>query len=143
MQVLLILQSNALKFTQEGSVKIFVTIFENEQGKFLKISVKDTGVGIKEEDQKRIFKLFGLFEDQKQNNTKGIGLGLVIAKKITKEFNGEIKLKSKEDVGSVFTFTFMLEPEETSSEQMIVNAQQSENRLDSEILVFNWKPKVQ
>ena len=60
MQVLLNLQSNALKFTLTGSVIIVVKILENEnEEQFLKISVKDTGVGIPYKDQDKLFKLFG------------------------------------------------------------------------------------
>jgi signal transduction histidine kinase len=50
MQVLLGLQSNALKFTTKGSVGIFVEILEQNDGRFLRLSVKDTGIGIKKDD---------------------------------------------------------------------------------------------
>jgi signal transduction histidine kinase len=80
MQVLLGLQANALKFTREGSVKIIVTIIEEKGIRKLQIAVQDTGIGISEQDQKKLFKLFGFLEDQQRMNTKGIGLGLVIAK---------------------------------------------------------------
>ena len=58
-QVLLGLQSNALKFTQQGKVSISVRIIIKSSGKFLQISVIDTGVGIEYEDQDKLFKLFG------------------------------------------------------------------------------------
>jgi signal transduction histidine kinase len=48
-----------LKFTKEGSVKIIVEIIQENQEKYLKISVKDTGVGIQEHDLDKLFKLFG------------------------------------------------------------------------------------
>lgn len=63
MQVLLGLQSNALKFTTRGSVEIIVELQHQEEGKFVKLSVKDTGIGIKDEDQKKLFKLFGFVKD--------------------------------------------------------------------------------
>ena len=69
------LQSNALKFTEQGYVKIGVSI----EGKTLKIDVSDTGIGIPEDSKDRMFKLFGFLKDTKQLNTKGIGLGLVIS----------------------------------------------------------------
>lgn len=59
MQVLLGLQSNALKFTQRGKVEIIVEIVSNGPDKFIKISVSDTGIGIRREDQHKLFKLFG------------------------------------------------------------------------------------
>ena len=100
MQVLLCLQSNALKFTQRGgSVKIKCKMIrskcdidnneqkhlfdENNQDGMLQISVTDTGIGIKVKDQEKLFKLFGFLDSSKHLNSKGIGLGLHISKKIT------------------------------------------------------------
>jgi two-component system sensor histidine kinase/response regulator len=60
MQVLLGIQSNAIKFTRKGQVIINVEIEENEiNDKYLKIAVEDNGIGIKQEDQNKLFKLFG------------------------------------------------------------------------------------
>ena len=73
------LQSNAIKFTQEGKVEIRARIKHEMREKYLIISVIDTGSGIKDEDKDRLFKLFGFVNDSRQLNTKGIGLGLVIA----------------------------------------------------------------
>lgn len=73
-QVLLNLVSNALKFTKGGEVEIIVEI----KDKMLKISVRDTGVGIQDKDKEKLFKLFGYVNDTTQMNTHGIGLGLVI-----------------------------------------------------------------
>lgn len=58
------------------------------------MSVVDTGVGIKEEDVPKLFNLFGFLESSKQINSKGIGLGLHISKKITRMFNGDIVCNS-------------------------------------------------
>jgi len=56
----------------------------------LEVEVRDSGVGIKEEDQKKLFKLFGYLDTTKELNTKGIGLGLYISKLIVQQFGGEI-----------------------------------------------------
>lgn len=69
--------------------------------------MKDNGVGIKIENQGKIFKLFGSVRDG--NNVKGIGLGLVISRMIVKKFQGDIKFNSKEKKGTVFCFKFLLE----------------------------------
>mmetsp|Transcript_30610 Transcript_30610/g.46974 ORF Transcript_30610/g.46974 Transcript_30610/m.46974 type:complete len:81 (+) Transcript_30610:2085-2327(+) len=79
MQVLLGLQSNAIKFTQEGSVTIKTRIVPAIDGNYLEVSVVDTGIGIAYEDQDKLFKLFGFLNSSRQLNTKGIGLGLVIS----------------------------------------------------------------
>ena len=73
MQVLLCLQSNALKFTVRGHVKIIVRIVEDQEdqinNRLVEISVEDTGVGISSENQCKLFTLFGFIQDSKQMNT--------------------------------------------------------------------------
>ena len=63
---------------------------------YLEIQVIDTGSGIKEEDQSKLFKLFGFIQNSSGKNVHGIGLGLSISQKIIEQFNGEINVKSKE-----------------------------------------------
>ena len=91
MQVLLNLQSNALKFTRVGSVTISVEMVQQQEAKYLRLSVTDTGVGIPYEDQDKLFKLFGFVQSTQQYNKNGIGLGLVISEKIVKKFEGQIE----------------------------------------------------
>ena len=69
----------------------------------------DTGVGIKPDDIGKLFKLFGFLENTKEINTKGIGLGLYICKKITTIFGGSMSVESIPRKGSTFSFTFVLE----------------------------------
>lgn len=74
------------------------------------ISVKDSGIGIKEEDKPKLFQLFGSIKDEHNNiNTNGIGLGLVISKMIVTKFNGRIYYESEYQVGSEFSFTFEID----------------------------------
>lgn len=108
-QVILNLQSNALKFTQRGSVVIVAELLGGGDSQYLRVSVEDTGVGISEEDQTKLFKLFGFLENTKQLNTSGIGLGLVISDQIVRQFGGTFSVKSQPNRGSVFSFTFSLE----------------------------------
>ena len=93
------LLSNSLKFTDGGgTITITARLAEIEQRQFLQISVKDTGVGISKENQKKLFKLFGFLEATKDRNSKGVGLGLSISSQIVHEFaGGKIDLES--DVG--------------------------------------------
>jgi signal transduction histidine kinase len=81
---LLGIQSNAIKFTRKGYVTINVEIETHGEDQYLKISVEDSGIGIKQQDQKKLFKLFGFLDNHQGMNTNGIGLGLVIANKIVK-----------------------------------------------------------
>jgi len=73
------------------------------------VQVKDTGVGIQRKDKPKLFKLFGFVQSTEDMNTKGIGLGLVISKKIVESYGGEIGFKSKWKKGSTFGFRIQLE----------------------------------
>ena len=103
-QVLLNLYSNAIKFTQKHGK---ITILIEKLQMFVRISVIDKGLGIKLEDQGKMFKLFSSIKDQKRKvNLKGIGLGLVISKMIVKKFNGMIDFISEYEKGTTFYYTF-------------------------------------
>jgi signal transduction histidine kinase len=106
-QVLLNLLSNAVKFTPEGSV----TVRANAKADRLVVSIQDTGVGIREEDQSRLFRAFQqLNGGQIHLPLGGTGLGLVISKSFVELHGGEIWLESREGRGSTFSFTLPLEP---------------------------------
>ena len=85
---------------------------DNSDG-MLQVSVTDTGIGIKLKDQEKLFKLFGFLDSSKHLNSKGIGLGLHISKRITQQFNGDIMLKSEWGSGTEFTFLFQLSQKQT------------------------------
>ena len=70
-----------------------ITVFIDYDQPFLKVTVKDTGIGIKLEDRDKLFKLFGKLESTALINTSGVGLGLSICMKIVKEFGGTIYLE--------------------------------------------------
>ena len=66
--------------------------------------MQDTGIGMKEEDLPKLFKLFGFLEASKEINTQGIGLGLHISKKIVQHLRGDIICRSEFGVGTNFIF---------------------------------------
>jgi signal transduction histidine kinase len=71
-QILLNIVANALKFTFKGHIKIEIKEIEDQDKKYLEFCVDDTGIGIKEEDQSKLFKLFGMIKDSKSTiNQKG------------------------------------------------------------------------
>lgn len=74
----------------------------------IEVAVKDNGIGIKDEDQHKLFKLFGFLDRTKELNTKGVGLGLHITKNIIQQFGGEIQCKSKWEHGTTFSFLIAL-----------------------------------
>jgi signal transduction histidine kinase len=96
------LVDNAIKYTKgKGSVKVFM----EADNKFVKISVKDQGVGIPESQQKHIFKKFFRSDNIMKNQTVGTGLGLFIARSIVEGNKGKIWFESKEGEGTTFYLT--------------------------------------
>ncbi len=104
-QVLLNLVSNAVKFTEQGSVKIAARVLEGEK---LELSVIDSGIGIKEEDFVKLFAPFQQIEDSLAKRYEGTGLGLYLAKKLIGHLGGEIRARSEYGRGSEFTFVLAL-----------------------------------
>ena len=100
-EVLINLLNNAIKYTEEGSIT--VTIEKN--GKNAVISVKDSGVGISEEDQKYIFNKFYRAENWRTKSKSGTGLGLYITKAIIENHKGKIWVESQQGIGSTFSFS--------------------------------------
>jgi CheY-like chemotaxis protein len=110
-QILLNLLGNALKFTNQGIIRISL---ESEIDRYI-IKVTDTGMGIKEEDQRKLFKLFGKLQNAKsiEVNKSGVGLGLAISQSLVKILNknaerAEIKVISEVGKGSRFYFPLLL-----------------------------------
>eukprot|EP01022_Parablepharisma_sp_SALTPOND_P025980 TRINITY_DN613_c0_g1_i4.p3 TRINITY_DN613_c0_g1~~TRINITY_DN613_c0_g1_i4.p3 ORF type:complete len:565 (-),score=53.82 TRINITY_DN613_c0_g1_i4:8023-9717(-) len=103
MQIILNLLGNALKFTFRGEIKITLE-YDKAEDKLI-TCVKDTGIGIKEEDLPKLFKLFGKIRENSELNPTGVGLGLAICKKLSEHLGGDISVKSTYGQGSTFTFT--------------------------------------
>lgn len=105
-QVITNLVNNAVKFTNEGYVKLQVAyekIMPDEV--LLKISVKDTGIGIKPADLEKLFQSFTQVDSKRNRNIEGTGLGLALSKQLLELMNGSIHVESEYGVGSTFSFT--------------------------------------
>ena len=83
-QVLMNLMTNSCKFTFQGSVTLSINVFSNDDNDYIKFCVSDTGIGIKKEDQSKLFRLFGMIKSNNdcQINPNGCGIGLTVSKKI-------------------------------------------------------------
>ncbi len=120
-QILINLVSNALKFTQDGVVNINATLIKVEDRiHFVEFSIKDTGVGIAEEDQEKIFDTFVQI-GRKEIDYQGTGLGLSIVKRLLTLFNSTISLKSKLGQGATFTFTIAFDWDPIKTKKLINN----------------------
>ena len=133
-QILYNLLSNAVKFTPKGG-RIAIDCFESEGQVCL--SVSDTGIGIRPEDQQVVFEEFRQVEEGKDAASEGTGLGLAITKRLVEQQGGKITLESEFRKGSRFTFT--LPPAGQASETSTVTAPANRPRVAS---VGRGKPLV-
>jgi len=104
-QVLVNLVGNAIKYTAKGSVTVSTDI--NKDGK-LEIRVKDTGIGMSAEEQKRLFEKFYRIKNEETEKIVGTGLGLWITKQIVELMNGKIYIESMKGSGTQFTVVLSL-----------------------------------
>ncbi len=105
-QIIVNLVGNALKFTSHGEVELSVGLdrIENEHAQ-LHFSVRDTGIGIPEAKQKRIFEAFSQADNATTRKFGGTGLGLTISTRLVQIMGGKIWVESQEGAGSCFHFT--------------------------------------
>ncbi len=116
-QMIINLVNNAIKYTDKGSVTLTVGGEYIEDGMFLlRLCVRDTGRGIREEDRKHLFEAFSRADIRKNRNIEGTGLGLAIVKNILDCMGGTVDVESKYGSGSAFTIEL---PVETVGEETV------------------------
>jgi signal transduction histidine kinase/ligand-binding sensor domain-containing protein/CheY-like chemotaxis protein len=142
-QVLVNLMGNAAKFTREGEIELSVDIQEEKENRFLlHMKVRDTGIGISEDQVEQIFEAFQQADGSVTRQFGGTGLGLAISRQIARLMGGDICVESGPGQGSIFHFTAWLghsqkefhEPEspadiELDGRQILLSAD-SPNHLD-------------
>lgn len=123
-QVIINLMNNAVKFTDEGYVKLSIKTEEkSEEELLLHVSVSDTGQGIKEEDMQRLFEAFEQVDIKKNQGKEGTGLGLAISSQLIEMMGGKLEVRSEYGVGSEFFFTILQKTVSTDlDEQEVVQA---------------------
>ena len=132
-QVLLNLTSNAIKFTEEGGIRIDVSL-ESTHNKdvYLRFEVCDTGIGIAEDAQRKLFEKFVQADESTTRKYGGTGLGLAISKQLVELMDGEIGVNSRAGQGSTFWFTVKLTKQAVSGVGTLgklVNSMQNEHAL--------------
>lgn len=117
-QILVNLVSNAIKFTERGGVTLRASATREEQGLDVAVEVQDTGIGIREVDQKSIFKEFFQVEGTNTRSYGGTGLGLAISHNLAQLMEGSLEVQSTRGLGSTFTLRFpTMETSATSAAQ--------------------------
>ncbi|MCW8931142.1 MAG: response regulator [Gammaproteobacteria bacterium] len=105
-QILLNLCNNALKFTHQGTIVIAIEVVETRSKQItLQFNVTDTGIGMDEVQQKKLFQSFSQVDSSTTRKYGGSGLGLAISKQLTELMQGKIWVKSQKDEGTTFSFT--------------------------------------
>ena len=101
-QIILNFVGNAIKFTNKGSVSAYSEIQQESGSHWLRIDIEDTGIGISEEDQEKLFKPFSQIDSGHNRKYGGMGLGLAISSKFAEALGGRIGCESAEGQGSRF-----------------------------------------
>jgi signal transduction histidine kinase/DNA-binding NarL/FixJ family response regulator len=114
-QVLNNLLSNALKFTEQGEIYIYIHKINHNTFRF---KVKDTGIGLTQEEQDRLFKPFSQADGSTTRNYGGTGLGLTISKQLVELMQGRLWVESSPKKGSSFIFEIELEEIKESKEHI-------------------------
>jgi PAS domain S-box-containing protein len=104
-QVLTNLVGNAVKFTEKGGICIIVKMFEGRDRDFLRVDVRDTGVGVPQEKRQEIFQEFVQADSSHARKFGGSGLGLAISKRLVEAMGGQIGIDAGSENGSTFWFT--------------------------------------
>ena len=108
-QIFVNLVNNAVKFTEKGEIVVDVEIErQNEDTVVLRCMVKDSGIGLTEEQQARLFQSFSQADGSHTRKYGGTGLGLAICKRLTEMMQGDIRAESEPGMGSAFIFTVSL-----------------------------------
>jgi signal transduction histidine kinase len=95
---------NAIKYTNSGNVSVQVEVYEETtRHYYMKLTIKDTGIGMPAEKLEYIFERFAKIDRSCSSANTGMGLGLAIVKEFIQDIEGEIYVESKEGQGSIFT----------------------------------------
>ncbi len=134
-QVIMNLANNAVKFTESGSITLSCELQKVTDNKaHIMFKVVDTGIGISEEGQKKLFKSFTQVDASTTRKFGGTGLGLVISKKLIEKMNGAFGVESVEGEGSTFYFTASFNIDKDQAQQKKI---ESRNYEDLSILVVD------
>ncbi|MBR5128272.1 MAG: response regulator [Roseburia sp.] len=146
-QIIINLMNNAIKFTEEGFVKLSVeSNMQSNEDVSLIFRVQDTGQGIREEDREKLFGSFQQVDTKKNRYKEGTGLGLAICKQLAELMNGSIAVESEYGKGSTFIVTI---PQKVRSDKRAADIRRKPAgeivvgaRFDNELVYLNYQSIV-
>lgn len=137
-QVMVNLTTNAIKYTEKGSVNVKIFMTKDNDKDILNFRVKDTGLGIKKEDMGKLFNAYSQLDKKKNHSIEGTGLGLAICKQLIELMGGTIDFVSEYQVGSEFFFMLPQTITDASSAGSIESYKYEDIKNDS-VLEFKAK----
>ncbi|MBL1264652.1 response regulator [Methylomicrobium sp. RS1] len=152
-QVLVNLLSNAVKFTENGEVELRICVAsEQDDQVYLRFSVRDTGIGISEDQQQAIFGAFSQADSSISRRFGGTGLGLAISQQLIAMMGGQLQIKSAPGVGSEFWFVLPFQRHTDAiqgnneinllSVLVIDDCETARNALQHVVAGFGWKADI-
>ncbi|OEE64109.1 hybrid sensor histidine kinase/response regulator [Enterovibrio norvegicus FF-162] len=117
-QIILNLVGNAVKFTKKGSVMVHISQIVVDGKAMVRLTVKDTGIGIPEKNQQAIFDNFTQVDSSYSRSYQGTGLGLPVCLKLTELMHGTLTVESKESMGTAFTVDIPLKSVEDMNDTL-------------------------
>lgn len=147
-QIIINLMNNAIKFTEEGFVKLAVEVTSvSEEDVQLIFKVEDTGQGIREEDLEKLFGSFQQVDTKKNRYKEGTGLGLAISKQLAELMDGNIRVESEYGKGSTFIVTI---PQKIRSEKRAADIHRKPSgqvvlgaRFDNELVLEKYQDLIE
>lgn len=121
-QIIINLMTNAVKFTNAGTITLKLSFSKQAYGINLKVAVEDSGIGITEENLEKLFESFQQVDTRKNRSIEGTGLGLAISKRMVTQMGGFINVSSVYGKGSTFSFVIPLKVSDASPFISVKNA---------------------
>lgn len=137
-QVIMNLLTNAVKYTEKGSVTLTVKEWDCHENKvILFVSVRDTGIGIRKEDMGRLFESFERLDEEKNRNIEGTGLGMSIVTRLLEMMDSKLIVESEYGKGSVFSFLITQTIlDETPVGDYTARLEKSRQTIDEDIYLY-------
>ncbi|HAD98629.1 MAG TPA: hypothetical protein DCG19_14555 [Cryomorphaceae bacterium] len=136
-QILMHLLSNAFKFTEEGSVRLQVGVLsEQDRNIELRFVVEDTGIGIAENTQNKLFSIFSQANSENSRKFGGAGLGLAVVRQMVGLMGGEVNMESEVGKGTRVTFSIKLEKTEVKKEVVVPRKVYRPTEIDPKLRIL-------